>query len=305
MLARVEPLPELREPTSSAHQTCVERVIHTLRDQPAHMFSLAEMAGIAYMSPFHFNRVFRKVTGLPPRVFQCLLRIEAAKRMLLTTGMTITDVCLETGYSSVGTFTRRFGEMVGVPPSTFRRLLDEPARPPHATDAGPGGEPADPSADATIRGIVRVPPGFTGRVFIGAFRGPIPRGRPAGCAVLATPADTFRIEGLERGSYHVAGAAIAHRTGAPENLLHEDILRASCGPVAALGGMSVLAHPLFLRPAEVTDAPILIPFGPAFDAGIIACGEPAPYESSNLGEAAQPPARRNTDMSISHSREDS
>lgn len=267
MLARIQPVIAPRDVTAASHQTCVERVIRNVRENPAHTFSLTEMAGIACMSPYHFNRVFRSVTGLPPRVFQCLLRVEAAKRMLLTTGMTITDVCFETGYTSIGTFTRRFAELVGVPPSRFRRLADAP--PPAADSAGarPFGEPAFRAHAASIAGIVRVPASFVGRVYVGAFPGPIPRGRPAGCAVLATPVDTFRIDGLAGGRYHVAAAGIACDADTSASFLHEGVLRASRGPVTALRGVAVLAQPLLLRPASLTDAPILIPFGTMFDTG--------------------------------------
>ena len=111
------------------HRACVERVILRVREHASRSFSLSEMADIAFMSPYHFNRVFRRVTGLPPRVFQMLLRLEAAKRLLASSEMSIVEVCFETGYTSVGTFTRRFTEMVACRRTAFavsRRIADGP-----------------------------------------------------------------------------------------------------------------------------------------------------------------------------------
>jgi AraC family transcriptional regulator len=280
MGGHIEQTSELRNATAIAHQMCIERVIRNVRDNPAHTFSLTEMAGIACMSPHHFNRVFRTITGLPPRVFQCLLRMEAAKRMLMMTELTITDVCFETGYSSLGTFTRRFAEIVGVPPSRFRRLLDKPHW---------GTAPARcPGSGASIVGLVRVPANFTGRVFVGAFPDPIPHGRPAGCSILSTPVDSFRLDEIPSGSYYVAGVGIAQLSGTPEGLLHENVLRARFGPINARCGTVVLEQPLILRPAEMTDAPILIPFWTVFDAAIVGRDESVELESSNLGEVRRP-----------------
>src|SRR6476619_1111248 len=79
------------------------------------------MGGTAYLSRFHFNRVCREITGLPPVRFHTALRIAAAKRLLLTTDMSVTEVSLEVGYQSLGTFTTHFHELVGVSPRTLRR----------------------------------------------------------------------------------------------------------------------------------------------------------------------------------------
>lgn len=253
MLARIDAVPAPRETTAAAHLSCVEHVILNVREDPAHTFSLSEMAGIACMSRFHFNRVFRRVTGVPPRVFQLMLRVETAKRMLLTTGMTITEVCFATGYSSVGTFTRRFAEIVGVPPSTFRRHGERAYRP------GARGE----GASASIVGTVLVPAPFTGRVVVGAFTSPIPYGAPAGCCTIGADGGAFRIDGLPRRRYYVAAAAIPDAADRPESALRDDVLRARCGPVAAFGALAELEDPLVLRPRSLTDAPILIPLGRA------------------------------------------
>src|SRR5437763_3941434 len=104
------------------HRRAVERVIAAMRERPGEPLTLETMGKIAGLSPHHFNRVFRRVTGVPPRRFLGALRLEAAKQLLLTTPLSVTEVCFEVGYGSVGTFTTRFTQLVGVPPGELRRL---------------------------------------------------------------------------------------------------------------------------------------------------------------------------------------
>jgi len=97
-------VPELKK----SHREAVIRVIEVLRHNADPGLALGEMAKIALISRFHFDRLFRQVVGIPPRQFQSALRIVHAKRLLLTSNLTALDVCLAVGYSSLGTFTRRF-----------------------------------------------------------------------------------------------------------------------------------------------------------------------------------------------------
>jgi AraC-like DNA-binding protein len=66
------------------------------------------MTGIAHLSPYHFARTFRRITGIPPGEFLGALRLQRAKELLLTTDLFTSEVCYEVGYASFGTFTSRF-----------------------------------------------------------------------------------------------------------------------------------------------------------------------------------------------------
>jgi AraC family transcriptional regulator len=261
VLSRDQNTPTLfADDREAAHRILVERVIAHLREHAARTFSLGEMADVAIMSPYHFNRVFRRVTGLPPRVFQLLLRLESAKRLLASTQLSIVEVCHETGYTSLGTFTRRFTEMVGVSPSRFRRLAGAVAmsrgEPVPATPAlrnlGGGG---------SLTGRVQIPGSFAGQVFVGAFAGPIPRGRPAGCAIFETPAEHFHIDGLAAGTYYVSAVAVAHGASGEDAVLHDEALRARCGPIRVHDDVVLIRSTMIMRRAEITDVPILLPLG--------------------------------------------
>src|SRR4051812_20397614 len=80
----------------------VEKVIAAMHERIDRPFALDEMAEIAFLSRFYFNRVFREITGLPPVRFHTALRIAAAKRLLTTTDLSVTEVCFELGYQSLG-----------------------------------------------------------------------------------------------------------------------------------------------------------------------------------------------------------
>ena len=83
--------------------------------------TLDRAAEEACLSPFHFQRVFCRVFGETPHDFVTRLRMDAAKRLLVSGEMPVTRICMEVGYSSVGTFSARFAAQEGRPPSEYRR----------------------------------------------------------------------------------------------------------------------------------------------------------------------------------------
>jgi AraC-like DNA-binding protein len=77
------------------------------------------MARAALMSPAHFSRKFRTTYGETPYSYLMTRRIERAKA-LLRQGTSITDTCVAVGCTSLGSFSSRFTEIVGVTPSQYR-----------------------------------------------------------------------------------------------------------------------------------------------------------------------------------------
>lgn len=73
------------------------------------------------MSAGHLSRQFRSAYGEPPYSYLMTRRIERAMTLLRQTGMSVTEVCFAVGCSSLGTFSTRFSELVGVPPSEYKR----------------------------------------------------------------------------------------------------------------------------------------------------------------------------------------
>ena len=86
--------------------------------QPLDVETLARDAG---MSAGHLSRQFRIAYGEPPYAYLMTRRIERAMALLRRGDMSVTDVCFAVGCGSLGTFTTRFTELVGVPPGIYRR----------------------------------------------------------------------------------------------------------------------------------------------------------------------------------------
>lgn len=90
--------------------------------RPLDVESIALAVG---MSAGHFSRRFRAEFGEPPYRYLMTRRVERAMTLLRSGDRTVTDVCFAVGFSSLGTFSTRFTELVGVSPSTYRS--DPPA----------------------------------------------------------------------------------------------------------------------------------------------------------------------------------
>ncbi|MGH1563176.1 helix-turn-helix transcriptional regulator [Mumia sp. DW29H23] len=90
--------------------------------QPLNVEALAKGVN---MSAGHLSRQFRLVYGESPYSYLMTRRIERAMALLRRGDLSVTDVCFEVGCSSLGTFSTRFTELVGVPPSAFRRAAEE------------------------------------------------------------------------------------------------------------------------------------------------------------------------------------
>lgn len=85
---------------------------------------LKNIARLAHLSPFHFHRAFCAVFGETPHAYRTRRRLERASRLLKETDFPVTDVCLDTGFESVGSFSTLFRRWCGASPTEFRRMHD-------------------------------------------------------------------------------------------------------------------------------------------------------------------------------------
>ena len=83
--------------------------------------NLADAASQACLSPFHFNRLFAQAFAETPHEFVTRVRIDQAKKLLLAGNHSVTDICLNVGYESPGSFSMRFRSLTGLSPAAFRR----------------------------------------------------------------------------------------------------------------------------------------------------------------------------------------
>jgi AraC-like DNA-binding protein len=99
----------------------LRRVRDRIDREYAQPLDVEALARDAHMSTGHFSRQFRAAYGESPYSYLMTRRIERAMALLRRGDLSVTEVCFEVGCSSLGTFSTRFTELVGVPPSEYRR----------------------------------------------------------------------------------------------------------------------------------------------------------------------------------------
>src|SRR3954466_3058095 len=151
-------------------QDAIERAIEAIREKLGDPITVDDLAKTAMFSKFHFSRVFQRVTGVSPGRFLSAMRLHEAKRLLLTTSLSVADITFQDGYNSVGTFSTRFTESVGLSPTQYRRFGG------YTTDLATGGRRRG-LRSTPLRGEIKSPPDKpVGTVFVGLFPDWIPQG---------------------------------------------------------------------------------------------------------------------------------
>ncbi|WP_067566995.1 helix-turn-helix transcriptional regulator [Nocardia acidivorans] len=86
----------------------------------AEPLDLEALAAAARVSKYHFLRCFAATYGKTPALYLAERRIERAQDLLRATNITVTEACMMVGYSSLGSFSRKFTELVGMSPSEYQ-----------------------------------------------------------------------------------------------------------------------------------------------------------------------------------------
>ena len=107
--------------TSTFRRLCRARdMLRETRDRP---LTIDEVARCARISPFHFIRQFQALFGETPHQFRIRTRLDRARELLAVSDYSVTDVCMEVGFSSLGSFSDLFARRVGAAPSVYRRQV--------------------------------------------------------------------------------------------------------------------------------------------------------------------------------------
>jgi transcriptional regulator GlxA family with amidase domain len=109
MTVPAELLPHLRRARDVADRNYAERL------------DLSALAAAAGVSKYHFLRCFTAEYGETPMQYVARRRIERAADLLRATNLTVTEVCELVGYNSLGSFSQRFSELIGMSPSEYQR----------------------------------------------------------------------------------------------------------------------------------------------------------------------------------------
>ncbi|KKI19994.1 MULTISPECIES: helix-turn-helix transcriptional regulator [unclassified Leucobacter] len=108
------------KPADLATLVALRRVRDRIDREFASPLDVEALAAGAHMSAGHLSRQFKRAFGESPYSYLMTRRIERAMVLLRNSELSVTDICFEIGYSSLGTFSLRFAELVGVPPSEYR-----------------------------------------------------------------------------------------------------------------------------------------------------------------------------------------
>jgi len=104
---------------ASFRRLCLARDL--LRTECHSSRSIDDLARRVRISPFHFIRQFDALFGMTPHQFRIESRVDRAKALLAAGQHSVTDVCMELGFSSLGSFSAMFTARVGETPSAYRR----------------------------------------------------------------------------------------------------------------------------------------------------------------------------------------
>jgi AraC family transcriptional regulator len=101
-----------------------KRVAAYIEEHVTDNISLATLAELAQLSPYHFSRSFKHSFGVPPHRYHASRRMERAKQLLAKRELSVTTIALDSGFSDTSTFTAAFHRLTGETPSHYRRNLE-------------------------------------------------------------------------------------------------------------------------------------------------------------------------------------
>jgi len=246
----------LDSPTDAARLDAVSRAVAYMSENLGQPQRLTDIAQAALLSPFHFHRVFRHITSTTPARFLAALRMAEARRLLLTTTMSVTEVCLAVGYSSLGTFIGQFSKFTGMSPRRFRvamanlgalRLAD-------LVDRGHG-DTSQPGPFGTVTGGHRE----GGCAVIALFRDDSEVEQPAGYGVLQTNR-VARMAPVANGTYRAVALGFDRLASLTEVFarpaIKADFLGTSTTPIVVSDGRASHAFHVALRRPRPIDPPV-------------------------------------------------
>jgi AraC family transcriptional regulator len=105
---------------TGAHGVQIRRAVEYINQHMDGDLRLEDIAKVANMSKYHFAKVFRQVVGMPPHQYLVRMRVEKARKLLIESEMSITEVANLVGYEDTGQFSEQFLKIVGATPHRYR-----------------------------------------------------------------------------------------------------------------------------------------------------------------------------------------
>lgn len=240
---------DAERPVGGLSRPALAEVVSFARSRLAEGIGVQDLADHAGYSPFHFSRLFRSAARIPPGQYLTALRIDAAKKLLLTETIAVVDVATAVGFDSQSSFSRRFRDTVGVAPGRFRALADTLSTAPLPTFRI--GDQGQPRVEVRLDLPDRWRPGPRVQIWLGWFPTPAPIGLPA-AGVLAEGAGSLALP-LCPGHPWLLALAVSG-TADPEDYLlpRRPLVGFHPAPLCAPAQVTVR-----IAPAEELEVPLL------------------------------------------------
>ncbi|WP_164670721.1 helix-turn-helix domain-containing protein [Virgibacillus doumboii] len=238
----------------------IDEVINYIHQNIYDPLSLSQLAKYAAYSPYHFTRIFKQQTGLTPQYYVSSVRLQKAKDLLMHTNLSIRDVGMEIGQQSLGTFTTRFTDRVGLSPSHFRNSMQQANEDFQSLKRINKIQPSLPLLNQHVKleGSIQAEVPFDGVVLIGLFPKPIPEGMPL-YGTLLFSLGKFCFCDVKPGIYYLMATSVSWDMQPIDFLLpHRTLRYKSKGPIIVHQNGSVPFLHVTLRTPRLDDPPILI-----------------------------------------------
>ncbi|XEC97342.1 helix-turn-helix domain-containing protein [Paenibacillus tarimensis] len=238
----------------------IDEVISYIHHNIYEPLSLSQLASHIAYSPYHFTRIFKQRTGLSPLYYVSSLRLQKSKDLLLNTNLSIREIGLEIGQQSLGTFTTRFTEKVGMSPSDFRNQVQRADNHFHSLRELNDWTDLQPvlKQNARIDGTVQAEVPFEGIILIGLFAKPIPEGLPLYGTLLPSLGD-FCFTDVKPGTYYLMATSVSWGMKALDFMLpHKTLRTRSKEPIIVRPNSAVPHQQVKLYAPRLDDPPILI-----------------------------------------------
>ncbi|RSD29038.1 helix-turn-helix domain-containing protein [Mesobacillus subterraneus] len=236
----------------------VTKAIQFMKQNLDEELTSERLADIAGYSPYHFTRVFKEVTGASPRHYLSALRIEEGKaRLIKRDSESILKTVMMIGFRSLGSFSTKFKQFVGLSPKQFRTSADKLHQFMNEYEDVEWCYSSQLRLPV-IKCRIECPPDFRGLIFVGLFSRPIPDEKPIMGTAIRPEQSEYIFSKVPDGTYYVLAAAIPWSLDPRDYFLLSKNLRGKAKePMEITEGISKEVS-IKLRPPLPYDPPILI-----------------------------------------------
>ncbi|MDX8362636.1 MULTISPECIES: AraC family transcriptional regulator [Bacillaceae] len=240
------------------HVKAVVQAVEYMKKNLDKEITTEELASLVGYSSFHFSRFFKEVTGISPRHYLSALRIEAGKQMLVRhSSPSIIKTMMSIGFSSLGSFSAKFKQFVGLPPKQFQVTTNDLY---HFVNQYTEGENSviQYFHPPVLTCHIEAPAQFKGFIFVGLFPRPIPDERPAIGTAFTQKQSSCIFSQIPTGTYYALAAGIPLSMNPKDYFLLEHAFRGMYDdPIHVTGTTDKEIH-IKLRSPLPFDPPILI-----------------------------------------------